>query len=655
MRKRFLPLAAFALVCLSSATASATANYVYHEQTNNFVATPTDDPGGGCSGGGTDAACGRYVENTDRDGAPGFQIYSPESYRLHFKVEYRFYTDEWRIYYTTDGSRPCGSYGSAGNVTQPNGTPCGASNTTQVATASFQCTYSDVSQGCQIVDVISGSIPPQAAGTTVRYVVSAWHSGGGEEVFANSGGPDCSGCSHAYSSSDAAVFGYGVLALPATPLIISEFRLRGPGTGVAGSGANDEFVEIYNNGDSNVTVDSFDGSAGFALAASDGVTRFTIPNGTVIPARGHYLGVNSAGYSLGSHPASTNPSTGGGGDDGRDAPVQTSAPTQADSKGRRKTPVLVARTRVVREPRGGAAPENDTVPGPSATATGDATYTTDIADNVGIALFNTANPANFTLARRLDAVGSTSELNTLYKEGAGYGALGGAAYFAGIDYSFYRDLCGKGGSITALGPCTRSTPQDTGANEADFVFVDPDGSSLGAGQRLGAPGPENSTSPIQRNNLFQGSALFPCVASSASPNRVRDFTADPGNNAPLGTLAIRIKVTNNTGVNVTRLRFRIIDVTTFPAPSTYAELRARTSPTEVVANPCTGLPTTVNGTTLEQPPAQPNGGGFNSTLSAGTVTLLTPLLPGASYDFQLLFGIEQPGRFKAYVNVEALP
>lgn len=61
------------------------------------------------------------------------------------------------------------------------------------------------------------------------------------------------------------------------PLMISEFRLRGP------SGANDEFVEIYNNSDSPHTVAG--GGAGYAVAASTGVLRFTIPNGTVIPAR----------------------------------------------------------------------------------------------------------------------------------------------------------------------------------------------------------------------------------------------------------------------------------------------------------------------------------------------------------------------------------
>src|SRR4029453_17936323 len=104
-------------------------------------------------------------------------------------------------------------------------------------------------------------------------------------------------------------------------LIIGEFRLRGP------SGAGDEFIEIYNDSGSSHTVAAISGT-GYAIAASDGVTRCSIPNGTVIPARGHYLCVNSAGYGLASYPA-----------------------------------------------------------GNGTTATGDATYTTDIPLNAGIALF----------------------------------------------------------------------------------------------------------------------------------------------------------------------------------------------------------------------------------------------------------------------------
>jgi len=372
-------------------------------------------------------------------------------------------------------------------------------------------------------------------------------------------------------------------------LIISEFRVRGP------NGANDEFIELYNNSGADHTVAG--GGTGYAVAASNGVARCVIPNGTVIPNRGHYLCVNSVGYSLASYPA-----------------------------------------------------------GNGTTATGDATYTTDIPDNAGIAIFNTSVAVNFTLANRMDAVGSTSEANTLYKEGTGYPAL---TPFS-IDYSFYRDTCGKSGSITTFGACPISTPKDTNNNAADYVFVDTNGTSAGAGQRLGAPGPENLSSPIQRNASFGGNRLDPCVASSSPPNRVRDFTSDPANNSTFGTLDIRMTFTNNTGGNVTRMRYRVIDLTTFPAPSGIADLRPRTSTAVVVTvdrAPC-GSGTsnvTVQGTTLEQPPSQPNGGGFNSSMSAGTVTLATPLANGASIDNRFLLGIQQTGSFKFFFNVEALP
>jgi hypothetical protein len=622
MRKRLLPLAAFALVCLFSATTSAAANFVYHEQTA-FVATPT------CPSAGTDAACGRYVENTDRSGSAGIQIYTPETYSLHYKVEFHLLTNQARVYYTTDGSTPTGS----------RGTPDG---TTQVATASYTCTYSDQAHNCLTVDVVSASIPPQPAGTTVKYIVSAWHSGGGDEIFANSG--SCLGCFSCADSTTgcATVFQYNVIALPPTPLIISEFRLRGPG------GANDEFVEIYNNGEAAVTVNAFDGSAGFALAASDGVARFTIPNGTVIPGRGHYLGSNSTGYTLGGYPAASTPRAG-------DRVSFDGAPTFESVLAPSAKPRLRSKAAGATVQRGasaaGGAAEGDEIPGPSA-ATGDAPYTIGIADNVGIALFATANPANFSLDTRLDAVGSTSEANPIYKEGAGYPAV----VPADAEYSFYRDMCGKRGSITALGGCPNDGfPSDTGNNSNDFVYVSTGGTDIGAGERLGAPGPENSTSPVQRNDKLSGSLIFPCVPSSAPPNRVRDFKTGSPQTSTFGTLSVRRRITNNTGANVTRLRFRVIDISTLRAPAGTADLRAITSMPTVITNPCTLLPATIQGTTLEQPPTQSNGGGFNSSLSADTITLATPLLPGGTYDFQFLLGIQQTGSYKFYVNIEALP
>ncbi|HEY0724247.1 MAG TPA: lamin tail domain-containing protein, partial [Pyrinomonadaceae bacterium] len=375
-------------------------------------------------------------------------------------------------------------------------------------------------------------------------------------------------------------------------LLISEFRLRGP------SGANDEFVEIYNPNSSPLTVTTADGSSGYALVASAGSLRFIIPNGTVIPARGHFLGVNGVAYSLGS------------------------------------------------------------------SAAGDATYTADIPDNIGIALFASSNQPDFTLANRIDAVGSTSEALPLYKEGTGYPAL---TPFS-IDYSFYRSFCPFSGGVfgTAMGcsPGSGGLPKDSDNNAADFVFVDTNGTSAGAGQRLGAPGPENLASPLDRNAQTTTLVVDASQAASLPPNRVRDFTSDPPNNSTFGTLDIRRRVVNNTGAPVTRLRFRVIDINTFPAPSGFADLRTRTSGSVVVsgvndASTCSPNPApcsiTIQGTTLEQPPSQPNGGAFNSTYGATTITLGTPLANGASINIRFLLGIQQTGNFRFFLNVEALP
>ncbi len=399
-------------------------------------------------------------------------------------------------------------------------------------------------------------------------------------------------------SNNSATAFTGITGPFAGDVLISEFRLRGP------AGADDEFIELYNNTDNPIAVNTTDGSSGWALAASDGAIRFIIPNGTVIPARGHFLGVNSNAYSLSDYPAGN-------------------------------------------------------ANGEPSTAGGDASYESDIPDNAGIALFRTSETENFSLATRLDAAGSTAEANALYKDGTGYAAI---TPF-NIDYAFVRDTCGKGGSITTFGQCpTGGVPQNTNNNAADFYFVDTNGTSAGAGQRLGAPGPENLSSPIQRNADVLVVNLDGTQSSAAAPNRVRDFASDPANNSTFGTLEIRRRVVNATGLPVTRLRFRVVDISTFPAPSGIADLRARTSTDVTVtgindADTCLGATpcdVTVLGTTLEQPPTQPNGGAFNSSLSSDSVALGTPLAPGDSINVRFLLGIQQTGSFKFWVNMELL-
>ncbi|HEY9282882.1 MAG TPA: hypothetical protein VIP46_05460, partial [Pyrinomonadaceae bacterium] len=365
-------------------------------------------------------------------------------------------------------------------------------------------------------------------------------------------------------------------------LVISEFRARGP------AGAGDEFVEIYNNSESQHVVSPPDGSDGYGVATQDGQLRCTVPFGTVIPARGHFLCAGSA-YSLGGY----------------------------------------------------AAP--------------DAVITGEIADQPGLALFATTNPANFNGGTRLDAAGYASA-PALYREGAGFqtttpgGEIGGT-----LDYSFLRNLF-------------QGRPMDTDDNNADFISVSTSGTATSIGQRLGAPGPENLASPVQRNDRVKASLIDPMVSFAAEPNSVRKQCAVAEECNPLrsanGTFSIRRRFTNNTGEDVTQLRFRLVNVTTLPQPAGTADLRAISS-SQVTGVTVTGGSTVdVEGTTLEAAPpdgatanasSQPLGGGINSTLAAGTVTMATPLAPGASVNLQFLLGVQQPGAYNFFVNVEAGP
>jgi hypothetical protein len=363
-------------------------------------------------------------------------------------------------------------------------------------------------------------------------------------------------------------------------MLISEFRLRGS------AGVLDEFIEVYNNTASSITVATSDGSAGWVVAASDGVPRFTIPAGTVLPARSHYLGANNSagGYSLGSYPA-----------------------------------------------------------GNGTTATPNATYVLDIPESSGIALFKTALPANFTLANTLDAAGFAATAPP-YSES---GTL--TAPNANGEYAFVR----KFASATGL-------PQDTNNNAADFVFVSTTGANFGTTNSygLGAPGPENLSSPLILDRAqIPGSLIDPAQCQGCTPNRVRDFTADVPNNSTFGTLNIRRAFTNNTGAPITRLRFRLIDITTLNSPgagASQADLRVRSSGSASVTVTGGGS-VTVQGVTLETPPAQSSGGGLNSTVSAGTVTTGTPLANGATIRLQFLLGVQKSGTFSFFLNVEALP
>jgi hypothetical protein len=410
--------------------------------------------------------------------------------------------------------------------------------------------------------------------------------------------------------------------------LISELRTSGP------AGANDDFVELYNNSDAQLTVNASDASGGYGVFVSGAgcdatpLLVATIPNGTVIPARGHYLLAGSA-YSLGSH------------------------------------------------------------------ALGDQTLASGIGDDNNVAVFSTADVTNLSTLTRLDGVGFGSNVNPssavpaggtrlsvrkgvradvlsaggsngvcdLLREGNNLPAVSGST----AEHSFFRKECDFVGGV---GCAAGGYPKDSNDNSADFMFADTQATSIsGVQQRLGVPGPDNLASPVRRDTSGMGAALLDgSAASSSPPNRVRSFGMAA--NATFGTLTIRRRVTNSTGGNVTRLRFRVIEMTTFPSPGGgMADLRALTSSDEVsvgpvndpatclagtgsAATPCT-VP--VKGLTLEQSPVQPNGGGYNSTLSAGTVTLGTPLANGGSLLVNFSLGVQQTGTFRFIITIEALP
>jgi hypothetical protein len=390
-------------------------------------------------------------------------------------------------------------------------------------------------------------------------------------------------------------------------ILITELRTSGPG------GAGDDFVEIYNNSDTPHTVNDGSGindaAHGYGLykmgsdCNANPILIGVIPNGTVIPGRGHYLFVGSA-YSLGNYG------------------------------------------------------------GPGAAA-GDQVMSQDIENDRNVAIFSTTSLANLSILTRLDAVGFDSNTGAacdLLHEGATLPPLSGSV----LEYSYFRDECGKKGNPANFGPCpTNGFEQDSNVNFNDFIFTDTTAALTPAGQHLGAPGPQNLGSP--RMNLSMLALLLDSTKSSTvAPNRVRDMTPLLPNGMN-GTLSIRRRFVNNTGAPVTRLRFRLVDISSFPSGSA-ADLRALSSGDITVSGiadsgtcSSTGTPAsapctvTVFGTTLEQPPTQNLGGALNSSMGAGTITLGNPLQPGQSINLQFVLGVQSQGSFKFLFNIEALP
>lgn len=373
--------------------------------------------------------------------------------------------------------------------------------------------------------------------------------------------------------------------IQAGQVIISELRFRGP------AGFEDEFIELYNNTNSPIVVQASDTSPGWAVAISTGQITgnvCVVPNGTSIPARGHFLCANSNGYSLSNYPGG-NPNCG------------------------------------TQNGQNGITPFGHTTP--------DVVWSFDIPDGAGVALFTTTSTVNQSAATRLDAFGFTTS-PALFREGAGFPTIPNSSN----EHTLFRNL-------------VSSTPRDTNDNAADFLFVATTASIQT--QLNGSPGPENLCSPIVNNTTINVALLDPSVSPATPPNRVRVFAPEP--NAPAGTLNFRRTFTNNTGQPVSRLRFRIIDITTRGScPGSCADLRVLSSSdgTAMLSN---GMVVTIRGVRLEEnPPFTPEGGGYNASTSADFITLASPLMPGQSVNIDFKTGVVTPGGFRFFMNVEAL-
>jgi hypothetical protein len=413
-------------------------------------------------------------------------------------------------------------------------------------------------------------------------------------------------------------------ALTAGQILISEFRTRGEGTTPPGSdGSADEFIELYNNTDQSVTIiDALPGAdptgptgAGWRIAGAQGATETTFlvlpqtlstAGPLAIPPRSYFL--------ISTQPTSPSPA-------GNTYSLAT-YPT-----------------------------------GTGITASGSANVSVNPAsatvgflpDDIGLAVFSTA--AALT-ANRLDSVGYSSVTAPNYIEGTGLSPAAGIT--APGQHSWVR----KSGTVAS------GTPQDTNNNAADFVLVDTTGAIVtGVASILGAPGPQRgptatayttTAAPIQKNAGFVVTVIDPLVGPNTAPNRVRDIT--PVTNGATGTLKIRRRFTNNTGLPIVALRYRIVDITTLTlggTPPGQADVRALNSPTQTITLTDT---TTVTGQalTLQTPAAQASGGGLNSSLAEGIITTTAPLANGASTVVEFNLGVQLPGNFRFFVNIEAL-
>jgi subtilisin-like proprotein convertase family protein len=373
---------------------------------------------------------------------------------------------------------------------------------------------------------------------------------------------------------------------------ISEFRTRGPG------GTADEFVELYNNTNAPITV--MDATPDGNIATSDGwrldvaqgaaTTAFVVLAQDLNPAGP--IAIPARGHLL--------------------FAIQPAAPSPAGN-----TYSL----------SGYSAPDISV----------NAAVSGAIPDDAGIAMYRTANTGLLNAANTLDAVGFGNVTAANHFEGTKLTPAAGVT--TSNEHSFVRKMPNSNNGV----------PVDTGQNQSDFELVEINGATLGGRAAvLGAPGPENLGSPIDRTASFGNSLIDTTAPQSSPPNRVR---VGAGNS---GTLSIRRRFTNNTGVAVTRLRFRVVDITVLNNQlAGQADVRPTNSATTAVASGSFGAVSALS-TTIETPPTPgASGGGLNTSL-----TVAIPggtLANGATIDLNFTLNVVQAGTFRYFIIIQAIP
>lgn len=247
--------------------------------------------------------------------------------------------------------------------------------------------------------------------------------------------------------------------------------------------------------------------------------------------------------------------------------------------------------------------------------------------------------------------------------------------------------------------------RDTDDNTRDWVLASVSGTLGGRTVRLGAPGPQNigsaqlaiaprpapptraaigtgapqavTSQPVALRGTGQaagkiGSEAGPDGSQRLSPLRDR---ADGGDNSSLGTLVLRYKMVNASEQTMRRFRLQVVGATSGGAATGIADVRllrlppalkpkpqppaSTSSPADEAGEPdeaasaASSAPTGVGKFSaavpivygvLDQPPAQPRGGGFNSSLTFNAGP--DGIAPGQAVELRILLGVEKLGRYR---------